>query len=177
MLEIDIEEKVMKWAKREGFLTPKVKFVEAGYPDRLFISPFGHTIFMEFKRPGEEPEPIQYHRLEQLTKRGIPAVWVDSVLEGINVLKASLEASSISNEGDTTTPLPGVGRPLLGSGAGEDINCSGNLQNSVKQAFREKDADRCTPPPSPESVAGRDKEVGGLSGTILHDFTRGYEGS
>lgn len=94
-LEVQIEDKVMKWAKREGFLTPKVKFVESGYPDRLFISPFGHTIFIEFKKPGEFPTPIQLHRIEQLTKRGVPALWVDSVLEGINVLKAALEASSI----------------------------------------------------------------------------------
>jgi len=131
VLEVNIEDRVVTWAKREGFLTPKVKFVEAGYPDRLFISPFGHTIFMEFKRPGEVPTPIQVHRITTLQNRGVPAVWVDSILEGINVLKAALEASSISGTGDSPPIISSSGRPVPRSGIGEDEHGPSDVQDSI----------------------------------------------
>lgn len=176
MLEVQIEDKIVKWAKREGFLTPKVKFVEAGFPDRLFISPFGHTIFMEIKKPGEVPTPIQLHRIEQLTKRGVPAIWVDSVLEGINVLKAALEASSISGTGDPSTPIPGLGGPLPRPGIREDLRGLGNLQDFVREGLRPQDADSGAPAPSPESVAGRDKEMVRLLRPDAYNSTWGREG-
>lgn len=32
---------------------------EAGYPDRIFLIPNGHPLFIEFKRPGEKPTKRQ----------------------------------------------------------------------------------------------------------------------
>lgn len=32
-----------------------------GWPDRLFFIPGGRPLFIEFKRPGEEPGPKQLH--------------------------------------------------------------------------------------------------------------------
>ena len=101
VLEKDIEIPVCNWAKKHGFLTPKVKFAEAGWPDRLFISPIGHTIFIEFKRPPFKPDRLQEYRLAQLRQRGIPAYWVDSIIEGINILKAAVEPARIPNREDS----------------------------------------------------------------------------
>lgn len=103
-LEVDIEDKVVKWAQKHKFLTPKVKFMEAGYPDRMFVSPQGHTIFIEFKRPGQKPTPIQEHRLNELQKRGIPATWCDSVLEAITILQSALEQEPLAIEKEYRAP-------------------------------------------------------------------------
>src|SRR6267378_1323346 len=106
ILEREIEGKVVNWARRHGFLTPKVKFVEAGYPDRLFISPYGHTIFIEFKVPGGKPDLIQLHRIKELKDRRIPAFWVDSELGALTILKAALEPTSVPRESDPADVVP-----------------------------------------------------------------------
>src|SRR4051812_29947491 len=53
----------------------------AGHPDRLFLVPGGRPLFMEFKRPGDRPRPLQLHRLETLVMLGylpdVDAGWTD----------------------------------------------------------------------------------------------------
>src|SRR5208283_1561851 len=43
---------------------------DAGWPDRLFLVPGGRPLFIEFKRPGEPPNPLQAHRIETLSGLG-----------------------------------------------------------------------------------------------------------
>lgn len=175
-LEVSIEDEVVKWAKKNKFLTPKVRFTEAGYPDRLFVSPYGHTIFIEFKKPGEEPSPLQYHRLSELTKRGVPATWCDNVLEAIGILKSSLEtavdAASVPEESDPTTVVTGIRRAISRPRTGEDVNGPGSVQDPEGERTEQEDAHNRPIEASPESVARRDQEVGGLSRIILLNPTR-----
>lgn len=145
VLEKEIEGKVVAWAKKQGFLTPKVKFVEAGYPDRLFISPKGHTIFIEFKVPGGKPDPLQDYRLRTLRARNIPAVWTDSVVEGINILKAALEPASVSREGDTYDAESGGSGVVLRPRFGEDIHSSGGATDPATEEDDQQGADSRTP--------------------------------
>lgn len=179
-LEVDIEDAVVKWAKKRKFLTPKVKFVEAGYPDRLFVSPYGHTIFIEFKKPGEQPSAIQNHRLEELRKRGIPATWCDSVHEAIGILNAALETSlgapPISEEGDKASIISGVRRAVSGPGPREDEYRPGVLQNTEGERSCYKDAHNSPSEASPQDVAGRDKEVVRLLRPSIYNPTWGREG-
>lgn len=106
VLEKVDENYVVEWAEKRKFICLKIRFGVRGYPDRLFISPTGHTIFMEFKRAGlkktfEQKERLQAYRLMELQSRGIPAFIVDSRIEAINILKAALESTSISTSCDT----------------------------------------------------------------------------
>jgi hypothetical protein len=41
-----------------------------GWPDRMFLIPGGRPLFIEFKKPGEEPEPLQKKRHRYLRKQG-----------------------------------------------------------------------------------------------------------
>lgn len=41
-----------------------------GYMDRLFWIPGGRPLLIEFKVPGEEPEPLQAYRIERLREIG-----------------------------------------------------------------------------------------------------------
>lgn len=179
-LEVDIEDAVVTWAKKRKFLTPKVKFVEAGYPDRLFVSPYGHTIFIEFKKPGEEPSPIQYHRLEELRKRGVPATWCDNVHEAIGILNAALETvlgtPPVSDEGDKASLVTGVSGALSGSRPGEDQYGSSRIQDPSYEKLSEEDANNRPQASSTEDVARRTGEVVRLLRPNAYNPTWGPKG-
>lgn len=175
ILESQIEDEVVKWARRMGFLTPKVKFMEDGWPDRLFISPHGHTIFIEFKRPGEKPTRLQMYRILELTKRGIPAFTSDNVTYAIGILKEALEPSSVPGTCYPDAAQPSSGRIIPGPGIRKDLNSPSYLQDSEAEEASEQDAYRSAPPPDVQSVAGRDKEVGGFSGPEVCYPSRGRE--
>lgn len=123
MLERDIENNVVEWAKKRGFLTPKVKFVENGWPDRLFISPKGHTIFIEMKRPMKTPEPLQEYRLSELRRRGIPAYWCDTYIQAINILRAALEPEGVSEASRQALAESSISRLVPRSGVGKNFSC------------------------------------------------------
>lgn len=175
-LEKDIEMPVVKWAQKNEFLTPKVKFAEAGWPDRLFISPRGHTIFIEFKRPPEKPDKLQEYRLAQLRQRGIPALWTDSVLEGINILKAAMEPSSLSEESDNITPFSGSSGAVSGSGSGEDQHRPSELEITLQKSIDKARADRSSDSSNVFSLAGRDSKMERIRRNELLDPPRQLEG-
>ncbi|WP_419636466.1 hypothetical protein [Thiolapillus sp.] len=61
----EIEKEVCAYAERLGFMTIKFKDLSrAGGPDRLFISPMGNIMFMEFKG---ESEPVSARQLDYIT--------------------------------------------------------------------------------------------------------------
>lgn len=63
MLETDIEQRACARALKElGVRSLKLNVVgQTGWPDRMFFVPGGRPLFIEFKRPGEEPGPKQQH--------------------------------------------------------------------------------------------------------------------
>lgn len=91
VLESVLEGKVVGWATKQGFLALKVKFVEAGYPDRLFISPNGVFVFIEFKRKGRKPDALQAYRIKNLKARNVRAYWSSNFNECISYLTAAME--------------------------------------------------------------------------------------
>lgn len=177
ILEKTIENFVVWWAKERGFLTPKVKFSEAGWPDRLFISPQGHTIFIEFKVPGEVPDKLQEYRLEQLRKRGITADWCDNTVAALVILKAALESAPVSGESYTADVVPISSGPAIGSRIGEDFYLSGSPKDLTLQKIGLKDSCHSPTSSNVQGVAGRGQEVGKLQQLDLLDSTLYSEGS
>lgn len=83
MRESKIEKALVTQVKSIGGLA--WKFVSpgtAGVPDRLVILPDGRTIYVELKRPGQKPEPLQEYRHKQLRERGHQVHVIDSI-EGV----------------------------------------------------------------------------------------------
>jgi hypothetical protein len=77
-LERQIEQQLKKAVSRIGGLC--LKFTSpgcAGVPARVVLLPGGRLIFVEIKRPGEVPRPLQMKRLLQLNALGLSAVWID----------------------------------------------------------------------------------------------------
>ncbi len=88
MLESNVEEPVVKYAKSKGMVIFKLDFAtNAGWPDRLFLTKDGAHFFIEFKRPGKTLRKLQNHRKNTLLNMGHPAYGpVDTVMEGRRVV-------------------------------------------------------------------------------------------
>ena len=71
MREREIERKLVSAVKSRGGICPK--FVSPGFdgmPDRVVLLPHGKLGFVEVKRPGEKPRPLQTARHRILRKLG-----------------------------------------------------------------------------------------------------------
>lgn len=71
MREREIERKLVSVVKSRGGICPK--FVSPGFdgmPDRVVLLPHGKIGFVEVKRPGEQPRPLQTARYRILRKLG-----------------------------------------------------------------------------------------------------------
>ena len=80
MMEKTIERKLVKAVKAMGGIAPK--FVSPGYdgmPDRIILLPGGRIGFVEVKRVGRKPRPLQLHRHGQLRRLGFKAFVLDTV--------------------------------------------------------------------------------------------------
>lgn len=135
VLEKDIEGTVVSWAKKHNFLAIKVRFQEAGYPDRLFISPQGHTIFIEFKRPGEKPDPLQLYRIRTLQARNIPAYVCDSSVHAISILKAAVEPEVIPEASSKAPVVASIRRAISGSGSRENLNSPRGIKDLTPEEY------------------------------------------
>lgn len=70
ILESLIEKKFVKLLAQLGVETIKLNLQgNTGWPDRLVIVPGGSVIWIELKRPGEEPTKLQLYRHGQLRER------------------------------------------------------------------------------------------------------------
>ena len=87
MPEKQIENKVVIWARKHNWLV--YKFTSPNHrsvPDRLFISPTGAVIFIEFKQKGNMPTALQERELGLLRGHGVVATWSDDADSAIDFL-------------------------------------------------------------------------------------------
>lgn len=78
MLERIIEEKLRESVKKKKGLC--LKFISpsmTGLPDRMVLLPKGKIGFIEVKRPGKRPRPIQVKRIKELRDLGFKVFIMD----------------------------------------------------------------------------------------------------
>ena len=78
MEEKALEQKLVKAVKAAGGIAPK--FISpglAGMPDRLVLLPGGKMAFIEVKRHGMKPRPLQLKRHETLRRLGFKVYVLD----------------------------------------------------------------------------------------------------
>ena len=78
MYEKIIEQKLIKAVKTAGGIAPK--FVSPGFdgmPDRILLLPQGSIAFVEVKRYGEKPRPLQFSRHGMLRRLGFKVYVLD----------------------------------------------------------------------------------------------------
>ena len=76
--EGSIEARFIAWCTHSGIVCKKLQLnSEGGWPDRTLLYK-GRVMFIELKRFGERPTPLQRYILDELTKIGFTAVWADT---------------------------------------------------------------------------------------------------
>jgi len=86
-LESSIEADAITYAERHGWWI--AKFVSPGLrgvPDRIFIRD-GRVLFLELKRPGEEPTRQQLKRHREMRAHGAEVQWVDNLADAYELLR------------------------------------------------------------------------------------------
>lgn len=84
--ELQIELEAVAKAEMAGWLVRKVSWIgRRGAPDRLFLKD-DRAVFIEFKRPGEEPEGQQLREFNRIKKAFVDTHWVDSVEAALDIL-------------------------------------------------------------------------------------------
>lgn len=82
-LEKDIERKIGEYAKKKGLDYEKfVSPANRGQSDRILLGHGGLVAFLELKRKGEKPTPLQYNRLRRKKELGMHVGWVDNITDG-----------------------------------------------------------------------------------------------
>ena len=88
--EASIQKAVVAYAKQRGCIAIKQstagRFGTAGWPDYLIISLEGRVMFMEIKKEGGRPTPLQARRMEELAANGVEAYTVDNVEVGKSMI-------------------------------------------------------------------------------------------
>ncbi len=93
MLEKQVEQYLVKQVKSIDGISLKLNSL-IGIPDRLILLPSGRCMFVELKRPGEEPRKVQVLRMKQLTKLGFRTYVADSY-ESVDKLLSEVVASGV----------------------------------------------------------------------------------
>lgn len=88
--ERDIERKLKKRVEGMGGLCLKFISSVSGVPDRLVLMAGGQIVFVELKRPGEKPRPLQERQIRRIRELGFRVEVIDSE-QGIEELMQSLE--------------------------------------------------------------------------------------
>lgn len=98
MLEREIEKKVCDYAREKGFEVYKFTSPSrVGVPDRMFIGFPQRVFWIEFKREGGEPTPVQIREMQKIAGRGFSVYLVDNVEDGKKIIdeeKATCDAGA-----------------------------------------------------------------------------------
>ena len=83
--EREIERKLKKRVESTGGWCLKFLSSISGVPDRICLFPEGKAVFVELKRHGEKPRPLQQRQIGKIRKLGFRVEVIDSE-EGIEEL-------------------------------------------------------------------------------------------
>lgn len=82
MTESQLQTRITKGLKDRGWLVNKpVTNSVNGLPDLHCYSPEGVTVFIEVKRAGEEPRPLQMYWIEKLKSMNFPVYVISTIKE------------------------------------------------------------------------------------------------
>ena len=96
MLEREIEKQVCDYAKSHQLEVYKFSSPNrAGVPDRLFLAPYQHAFWIEFKSTEGTPTPLQIRECDRIRRFGFDVYLVNSVEEGKAVIDGELEVASM----------------------------------------------------------------------------------
>lgn len=102
-LEKFIEDKAVTFALGLNYVHLKLNTLGSrGKPDQLFLSPTGRILFVEFKKPGEEPSGLQEYWARELVKRKQIVYGCENFEHAKAIFQNHLDPSALPIEGAAT---------------------------------------------------------------------------
>lgn len=74
MTEGELQSKLLKHCRAEGYIATKLMASNAGWPDVLVILPNGWACFLECKTDKGKLSDVQKHIIKQIEQRGCPVM-------------------------------------------------------------------------------------------------------
>jgi hypothetical protein len=94
MLERDVERRFVRGMRDLGALTLKIR-AAPGWPDRLVVLPGGLVVWIELKRPGARPRPLQEYVLDGLAVMGHHAGAFDDPEKAAEYVRSIVETERV----------------------------------------------------------------------------------
>lgn len=118
-LEKVLEDKTVVYALGLNYLHCKMNALGSkGKPDQLFLTPHGFYFWIEFKRRGEAPTPLQRYWAKQITQRKGLVYGCDDYIHARAILHNHLDPAAVPIAGAATYDEAGfrwtIPRPWLG---------------------------------------------------------------
>jgi hypothetical protein len=86
-LEKVLERHLSDYCREENIIYIKGSAAgKRGFPDRMLIRS-GKVLFLELKRKGCKPRPIQRYWMNKLREEGIDAEWTDNYADAVRYIK------------------------------------------------------------------------------------------
>lgn len=93
--ETKIEDEAVRQAAALGVRSLKLTlYGDSGWPDRVFLIPGGRPLWIEFKAPGEGPDPLQSVRHAFLEYMGYDIEVHDTVEGAVEAIRRKLAAAT-----------------------------------------------------------------------------------
>lgn len=141
-----------------------------GWPDRLLLfGPAGHHLYIEWKRPGQEPDAMQQFIHAEMEALGAEVQWHDNHYIALVEVEAFVRSKTGASPWDEASCPEWWRQIILKARKGEDVNSPEKLRSpkAIRHGRRT---------PSPRAVARdnhklaiRDEQMGGLSASPIRD--------
>lgn len=129
-LEKLLEDKSIAYAAGLNYLHWKMNALGAkGKPDQLFLAPHGLHFWVEFKRKGEQPEPLQRYWARQITQRRGLVYGCDNFEHAKAIFHTHLDPTAVPIEGAATYDAAGFSWSIPRSGTWKNIYLLDGLQD------------------------------------------------
>jgi hypothetical protein len=127
-LEKLLEDKTVAYALGLNYLHFKMNALGSkGKPDQLFIAPHGQHIWIEFKRMGENPAPLQRYWAKQITLRKGLVYGCDDYEHARAILNTHLVPKAVPIAGCATVTEAGLAWSIPRPWIGKDFYLSGGV--------------------------------------------------
>jgi Holliday junction resolvase len=75
MREAEIQRRIIEYLEKHGWIVNKIlQCTKNGWTDIEAFRKYPEMVFIEVKRPGQKPEPLQEYRHQKLRERGFTVI-------------------------------------------------------------------------------------------------------
>jgi len=136
-LEKFLEDKAVTYAIGLGYLHWKMNALGAkGKPDQLFLAPHGLHIWVEFKRMGEQPAPLQRYWARQITQRRGLVYGCDDYEHAKAIFHNHLDPSALPIAGAAINDEAGFRWTIPRPWTGQDVHLPDGIQDPQGKGTR-----------------------------------------